>query len=81
MSDKDKARGLYNKFTIERTDGSSGFGGKHRHCSYFVLDLTHDPLVLPAIEAYARAAGAAGYQALADDLGKIVFQLKEEQAT
>jgi hypothetical protein len=72
----DKNRGLYQKFNVSRTDGSSKRGGKHYECQYFVLDLSHDPLALPAIEAYAKAAGRAGYQVLADDLGKIAFQLR-----
>jgi len=76
MSDRDKSKGLYQKFKVHRTDGSSKRGSKHHECRYFVLDLTHDPLALPAIEAYAKAAGRAGYQALADDLGDIAFQLR-----
>lgn len=35
----DKAKGLYNKFRVERTDGSSQEGGKHFNCGYFVLDM------------------------------------------
>jgi hypothetical protein len=51
----DTNRGLYRKFEIRRTDGSSKPGGKHANCSYFVLDLTHDPFALPALRAYAEA--------------------------
>ena len=29
--------GIYRKFLVSRTDGSSRVGGKHEHCSYFVL--------------------------------------------
>ena len=53
MSDYEK--GLYNKFTVIRNDGSSEVGGKHHKCNYFVLDLTHDKFAAVAIAEYARA--------------------------
>ena len=53
MSDYDK--GLYNKFTVIRNDGSSEIGEKHYGCNYFVLDLTHDKFAAPALGEYARA--------------------------
>lgn len=53
MTDND--RGLYRKYEIRRTDGSSEPGGKHACCRYFVLDLTHDPFAMPALRAYAKA--------------------------
>jgi hypothetical protein len=68
----DKTRGLYNKFRIERTDGASAEGRKHYGCAYFVLDLDHDPLAMPALAAYAREARKAGYEALAKDLERVV---------
>lgn len=52
---KDEGRGVYRKFNVTRTDGSSGPGGKHERCSYFVLDLEHDPFAVPALKAYAAA--------------------------
>lgn len=55
MGDQDQERGLYRKYDITRTDGSSGPGGKHHNCTYFVLDLTHDPYAIPALQAYAEA--------------------------
>lgn len=61
-------RGLYEKFFVERTDGSSGPNGKHDGCEYFVLDLSHDPHAKPALLAYALAAEADGYVLLARDL-------------
>ena len=64
----DKTIGLYEKFKVERTDGSSVEGGKHEGCEYFVLDLTHDPLAMPALETYAYHAEKAGYALLAADL-------------
>lgn len=46
----DRARGLYNKFRVERVDGKQK---KHANCDYFVLDVTHDPHAIPALLAYA----------------------------
>lgn len=63
----EKATGLYRKFNIERTDGSSEPGCKHHECEYFVLDTTHDPYAIPAIAAYV-AACEAEYPLLAADL-------------
>lgn len=51
----DQERGLYRKYDIKRTDGSSESGGKHHSCTYFVLDLTHDSHALPALRAYAES--------------------------
>jgi len=59
--------GLYRKFTVERTNGSSGPGGKHEHCDYFVLDWMHDKFAVPAALAYAKACEAE-YPELARDL-------------
>jgi len=59
--------GLYRKFVVERTNGSSGPGGKHEHCDYFVLDWMHDKFAIPAALAYAKACEAE-YPELARDL-------------
>lgn len=67
----DKRRGLYEKFTVRRTDGRDQSGEKHEGCRYFVLDLDHDPLAFPALKAYADAAEECGYHALARDLHKL----------
>lgn len=48
-------QGLYQKFHVERMDGSSIPGGKHDGCDYFVLDLVHDPYALEALAYYASA--------------------------
>lgn len=61
------APGIYRKFTVMRTDGSSDHGGKHAGCSYFVLDWKHDPFAVPAALAYAAACEAT-YPELARDL-------------
>ena len=65
----DKTRGLYHKFNITRTDGKSELGEKHAGCDYFVLDLTHDPYALVALQAYAVAARGE-YPLLAEDLAR-----------
>ncbi|MFI5296569.1 MAG: hypothetical protein ACHREM_00610 [Polyangiales bacterium] len=62
-----KERGLYQKFKVERTDGSSAPGGKHDGCDYFVLDLTHDRHAVTALQTYAESC-ADSYPALYDDL-------------
>lgn len=43
---------------------------RHRDCEYFVLDLHHDMLAIPALEAYIKAAREHGYHRLAADLQK-----------
>jgi len=63
----DSTRGLYDKFTVERTDGSSSEGGKHDHCEYFVLDLNHDKHAPAALLAYAESCQVE-YPLLATDL-------------
>lgn len=67
----DEKRGIYRKFKIERTDGSSGPGGKHEHCAYFVLDLEHDEFALPALKAYAKACRKT-HPTLAADIDAII---------
>jgi hypothetical protein len=63
--------GLYNKFFVERTDGTGAPGGKHHGCEYFVLDLTHDKFAKAALAAYANACRSE-YPLLAADLRKKV---------
>ena len=63
----DTMRGLYDKFIVRRTDGSSEPGGKHGDCEYFVLDLDHDPHAQAAILAYAKSCDAS-HPLLARDL-------------
>lgn len=46
---------LFDKFQVTRTDGTSEPGEKHDGCSYFVLDLTHDPYAPAALRRYAIA--------------------------
>lgn len=63
------AVGLYEKFSVRRTDGSSGIGQKHHGCRYFVLDLTHDIHAPKALRGYIESC-AADYPVLAADLEK-----------
>ena len=69
--DKDQHVGLYNKFKVVRTDGSSAQGGRHESCYYFVLDINHDPFARVALQAYLTACRYA-YPALADDLAELI---------
>lgn len=64
---KDNERGLYTKYIVQRTDGSSEYGQKHFGCSYFVLDLHHDKFSIPALKAYAKACKKE-YPELSKDL-------------
>lgn len=63
----DRTRGLYEKYRVERTDGSSAPGGKHDGCQYFVLDTSCDPHAIPALLAYAQSC-KADYPLLARDV-------------
>lgn len=68
----DKEKGLYNKFVVTRTDGTDAPGEKHDSCTYFVLDLTHDPHAMPALEAYANSC-AEDFPTLAADLRRLIY--------
>lgn len=63
----DKTTGLYDKYRVERTDGSSDPGKKHHECRYFVLDIDHDPYAKAALHMYAISCEGQ-YPALAHDL-------------
>lgn len=60
-------QGLFRKFDVRRVDGTDKPGGKHHGCTYFVLDVDHDPCARPALAAYAAACEAT-HPALAADL-------------
>jgi hypothetical protein len=51
-------QGIFNKFTVTRTDGRHVAGEKHADCEHFVLDITHDRHALPALIAYADSCKA-----------------------
>lgn len=74
----DKTRGLYEKFKVERTDGTSAPSGKHDGCRYFVLDLTCDPHAIPALMEYANWC-AGDYPLLAADLRKLAIEHCEHE--
>lgn len=74
-----QAIGIYEKYTVTRTDGTDQPGGKHHGDKYFVLELT-DKHAMPAISAYANSCQDE-YPALAKDLRGIVnehYQDKDE---
>jgi hypothetical protein len=75
MTEDDKKRGLYTKFAVTRTDGSSGIGGKHEHCQCFVLDLNHDPHAVEALIAYAESCRET-HPRLAADLWRLIPGLR-----
>lgn len=62
-----KELGIYQKFTVTRTDGKDTPGEKHHGDEYFVLNLTTDKHAIPAISAYAESCKTE-YPVLADDL-------------
>lgn len=64
-------RGFYNKFCVARADGQSAPGGKHEHCTYFVLDVYCDPHASPALAAYAESC-RENYPALAADIDQML---------
>lgn len=72
----DKDMGLYTKFKVARTDGSSKPGKKHDGCRYFVLDVNHDPYAAAALRMYASACGRE-YPELAKDLYKLASESEE----
>jgi len=71
----DPQPGLYQKFHVRRTDGTSRPGCKHEHCDYLVLDWKHDKFAIPAALAYA-AACEHDYPDLAMDIRARVAQAK-----
>lgn len=74
----DGERGVYRKFKVERSDGSSKEGGKHARCRYFVLDLDHDPHAAAALWAYAESCKEA-FPDLACDLEYAAERLEAER--
>jgi hypothetical protein len=58
-----KHRGMYEKYTVTRNDGSE----RHVGCEYFVLDMTHDKHAKAAILAYANSCKSE-YPQLSYDL-------------
>lgn len=77
VADPDARRGLYRKYEVMRTDGSTGRGGRHEHCRHFVLDLTHDPHARYAALMYAEAIVDTN-PILAADLKRSVDEAERE---
>ena len=69
--------GIYKKFSVRRTDGSSDKYRKHAVCEYFVLDWKHDPFTIPAMKAYA-AACKSKYPELASDILDYIDNYSDE---
>jgi hypothetical protein len=78
MSGTDQ-RGIHAKFHVERTDGSSKPGGAHEGCSYFVLNLEHDPFARAALKVYATAC-AEVQPRLSRDLTRIAMAERSKPA-
>lgn len=76
----DTERGLYRKYDVKRTDGSTDKGRRHEFCAFFVLDLEHDEFALDALRAYARAARKT-HPELARDIRAIVrAQIEQDRS-
>lgn len=72
----DTKRGLYERYKVDRTDGSSAKGQKHDGCPYFVLDLEHDRHAKAALRAYAESC-AKDYPELAEDLRALMRPVRD----
>lgn len=73
-------QGIFNKFTVARTDGRHAPGEKHADCEHFVLDLTHDRHALPALIAYADSCKADCPQLSSDLRSKAMKALAADNA-
>lgn len=60
----DPEQGLYRKYDVTRLNDPAG---KHKDCTYYILDLDHDPHSVAALMAYAKSCEAQ-YPTLAFDL-------------
>jgi len=76
----DEERGLYQKYIVQRTDGSSAPGGKHEQCDVFVLDLTHDRHAIAALEMYAESCADEFPNNLYDDLNDKLAKLSPHRS-
>ncbi len=69
-------RGLYNKFSVIRNDGQSESCEKHCNCSYFVIDLDHDPLASSILRSYAEQTSNIN---LRDDLIREAIEIEDRR--
>lgn len=76
MADVEAGKGLFTKYEVHRTDGSTNEGGKHHECEYFVLDMNHDRFAIAALKAYVEAC-EGDYPLLAKDLKNRYLKPKE----
>jgi len=60
-------RGFYKKYEVRRIDFKPG----REDSQYFVLDVTHDPYAIPALQAY-RDALPEDWHALRNDLDRLI---------
>ncbi len=70
----DRTRGLYDKYHVERLNDPLG---KHKDCSYFVLNLVHDKYAADALEAYALACRHE-FDSLSRDLIPLAERIRRE---
>jgi len=69
---------VWEKYEVRRMDGRDGPGLKHDGCAHFVLDLTHDPYAVVALEAYSKAC-AEELRTLSNDTAKMAKHWRREQ--
>jgi hypothetical protein len=67
----DKNRGLYQKYIVERVDG--------KPVDYCIVLELKDQNTWPAMLKFAETTRAAGYEALADDIEKMVSYARARQ--
>lgn len=68
---------VFEKFRVLRTDNTDGPGMKHHLCEYFVLDVSHDPYAMAALQAYAEACQIT-HPSLAADIRRQWIMGQEE---
>ena len=66
-------QGLYHKYNIERVEEGNGEAEAHKHCDFFVLDLTHDVNAIQALEFYRDAMLKVDVK-LAADLTHLLYR-------
>ncbi len=69
----DRERGVYDKYHVERLNDPAG---KHKDCSFFVLDLVHDKYAADALGAYATACRNE-FPKLAEELYVLHDQIRQ----
>lgn len=72
-----RTQGLYSKFNVSRGDGRDGPGGDREGAEYFVLDLTHDPFAIPALQTYIEQCQRE-YPYLARDLEQMIDRVQAQ---